>query len=68
MPSRGRGTGSNPFHTEFPRLNASTNKDASSQSIKDELFKPKEQYTPNSINEERILYIEPADAKWMSDP
>ena len=63
---RGRGRG---YFMEYPSLNRTptSTTDASSSTAKDALLTP-EQYTPNSIIEEIILYIEQEDEKWMTDP
>ena len=65
---RGRGRG-NPYHTEFPGLNAlSSKKGESSQTAKDVLLAPLESNLQNSIIEETILYINREDVQWMYDP
>ena len=66
---RGHGGHGREYFIEYPTLNRipnSTSK-ASSSTAKDVLLSPK-QYTPNSITEEIILYVEHDDEKWMSDP
>ena len=54
---------------ESPSLNSKINSTikASFSSAKDVLLTT-EQYTPNSISEEIILYIEQDDEKWMTNP
>lgn len=56
---RGRGRGSHPRYdpTEFPPLRGQT----SNPSAKDILLKTEKPYTPNSITEEIVLYIDSAD-------
>lgn len=63
---RGRGRGHTPRYdpTEFPPLKGQT----SNPSAKDILLKTEEPYTPNSITEETVLYIESSDEQWMTDP
>ena len=63
---RGRGRR---YYMEYPSLNRipTSTTEASSSTAKDVLLTP-EQYTPNSITEETILYIEQEDEKLMTDP
>ncbi|KAF5930240.1 hypothetical protein HYC85_031113 [Camellia sinensis] len=64
--SRGRGNTPRYDQTEYPPL--SRRGQTSNPSSKDILLKAEDPYTPNSITEETVLWIEPADEQWMTDP
>ena len=67
---RGRGRGSNPYHTAFPPLfgHSSNPGESSSKSAKDVLLTPETAYIQNTIREETVLYIDSSDIQWMVDP
>ena len=66
---RGRGRGSNPRYdpSEYPPLSRGGGQ-TSNPTARDVLLRPEDPYTPNSLSDETVLWIEPSDEQWMTDP
>ena len=66
---RGRGWGSNSRYdpSEYPPLSRGGGQ-TSNPTARDVLLRPEDPNTPNSLSDETVLWIEPSDEQWMTDP